>query len=232
MRQCVLGWTHSITDGGCTLRITALGHSCVEVDGEAARVVIDPGTWSRDVSKGDSVDHILVTHEHDGHFDAHKVMQLLATNPSARVSLPERAMPLLAGYEERALPAVNKPLLVGDLQIEGIAGKHSESADIENVAYMLTDGHGCRLLHPGDQLDVVVPPKMDVLLLPIHSTWLRVSQVIDMLHRVSPRQWVPIHDSLLSPVGRREYLDEISRVAPQMSRMVDIGLGETVEIAS
>jgi L-ascorbate metabolism protein UlaG (beta-lactamase superfamily) len=76
---------------------------------------------------------------------------------------------------------------------------HPDVPRVANVAY-LVDG---LILHPGDSF--TLPPaatSVDVLLAPVGGPWLKLAEVIDYARAVRPRLVVPIHDALLSDVGR------------------------------
>jgi len=60
--------------------LTKLGHSCVRLEKDGARLLIDPGIWSgEDPLKG--ADAVLITHEHVDHIDMAAVRDALADNP-------------------------------------------------------------------------------------------------------------------------------------------------------
>src|SRR5215469_14423432 len=71
----------------CTLAVmllTKLGHACVRLEKDDARLVIDPGVWSGpDVLAGASA--ILVTHEHVDHLDDGAVRAALTANPDLQL---------------------------------------------------------------------------------------------------------------------------------------------------
>src|SRR5690554_1554544 len=66
------------------MKLTHFGHSCVLLESEDSRILIDPGLFStgfEDVP----MDAILVTHRHLDHFDGDRIAALLEKNPGARL---------------------------------------------------------------------------------------------------------------------------------------------------
>ena len=55
------------------MHLTHLGHACVLVETEHARLLIDPGTLSSGLEGLLDLDAILVTHEHPDHVDVERV---------------------------------------------------------------------------------------------------------------------------------------------------------------
>ena len=62
--------------------LTKKGHSCVRLAKDGATLVIDPGVFSEpDAAAG--ADALLVTHEHNDHFDEGRLRVALDANPAA-----------------------------------------------------------------------------------------------------------------------------------------------------
>ena len=54
------------------MRLTRWSHSCVVLEAEGRKLVIDPGGWSEPRALN-GVDAVLVTHEHGDHVDTDRV---------------------------------------------------------------------------------------------------------------------------------------------------------------
>ncbi len=175
--------------------ITHYGHSCVLLDTGAARLLIDPGTFSTGFESLTGLDAVLVTHQHPDHLDAERLAPLLRANPDARLLVDAGTATGLDADHEVLAPG--DALDLGGARVEVLGGQHAvihpDIPVIPNNAY-LVDG---ALLHPGDAFPAV-PVPIDVLLLPTAAPWLKASESVDYLRSVAPRVAVPIHQGLLA----------------------------------
>lgn len=183
------------------MRITKFGHACVRVESGSTAVVVDPGGWSeREAVDGASV--VLVTHEHPDHLDPGNLRATDApvyTIGAVAKQLAEQA----PDVAERV--TVVKPGDVLDLGIpvtvvgEKHAVIHPELQHFDNSGYLL-EVEGRRVFHPGDAF-TERPEALDLLLLPVHAPWNKVSEVIDYARAVGAPLSVGIHDGLLNERG-------------------------------
>jgi L-ascorbate metabolism protein UlaG (beta-lactamase superfamily) len=183
------------------MRITKFGHACVRVDTGSTTVVVDPGGWSeRDAVDGASV--VLVTHEHPDHFD---LDNLRATDaPIYTIGAVARQITEQAPDVAERVTVV-KPGDVLDVGVpvtvvgEKHAVIHPELQHFDNSGYLL-EVEGKRLFHPGDAFSER-PEELDLLFLPLHAPWNKVSEVIDYGRAVGAPLSVAIHDGLLNERG-------------------------------
>ena len=76
---------------------------------------------------------------------------------------------------------------------------HPDLPRIDNSGFVIQVGD-VRLFHPGDAL---TPPgvEVDVLLLPVHAPWNKMSEVVDYAREVGATRSVAVHDGLLNDTG-------------------------------
>lgn len=187
-----------------SLAVSRHGHACVRIDRDGRALVVDPGAWS-DLTVLDDAEVVLVTHEHPDHL----ALEALAARAGA--GLPVRApQPVVAALEAAGAPAdALQAVAAGDeLDVAGLhvrvlgerhAVIHPDLPVPANVAYLVEDV----ILHPGDSY--TRPPAgttVDLLLQPVGAPWLRLGEAADYVRAVAPRRVVPIHDALLSDLGR------------------------------
>jgi L-ascorbate metabolism protein UlaG (beta-lactamase superfamily) len=183
------------------MRVTKLGHACVRIEHDGQLLVVDPGGFTeRGATEGATA--VLVTHEHPDHLD---VGQLAATDaPIYTIEAVRRriaeADPRVAERVQVVAPGqvfdAGLPVTaVGELH----AVIHPELPRFHNSGYVVDVG-GTRLYHPGDALTPAGGP-VDVLLLPVHAPWSKVSEVADFSRTVGARRSVAIHDGLLNDTG-------------------------------
>lgn len=185
------------------LTLTRLGHSCVRVETARGAFTIDPGTFIDVPAALVDVRDVLVTHVHPDHVD----VAALAAADDVTVHAPQQVLDALreAGARTERLRVVvtGDRLDLAGVRVDVLGELHEEiHVDLPrpaNVAYLL-DG---TVLHPGDSY--TLPPAgtaVDVLLEPVGAPWLRLGDVVDHVRAVAPRRVVPVHDALLSDLGR------------------------------
>jgi L-ascorbate metabolism protein UlaG (beta-lactamase superfamily) len=178
------------------VQITHFGHSCVLLDTGAARLLIDPGTFSAGFESVTGLDAVLVTHQHFDHLDADRLAPLLAANPDARLIVDADTAGQLAGVDhEVAAPGASVQVAGATVDVLGGAHAiiHPDIPGIANNAYLVDGTH----LHPGDSF-TPAPGPVEVLFLPSGAPWLKLSEAVDYLRAVAPRTAVPIHEAVLA----------------------------------
>jgi len=183
------------------MRITKFGHACVRLEHDGQVVVVDPGAFT-DVEAVDGATAVLITHEHADHLALDRLRatdapiwtieavrtQIAAGDPA----VAERVTVVSPGEQfDAGLPVT----AVGELH----AVIHEDLPRFYNSGYVVDVGD-TRVYHPGDSF---TPPggPVDVLFLPIHAPWSRISEVIDFAREVGAPQSVAVHDGLLNDTG-------------------------------
>ncbi|MEU2880017.1 MBL fold metallo-hydrolase [Streptomyces sp. NPDC007070] len=188
------------------MKLTKKSHSCVVLDKDGRRLVIDPGGFSEeDAAAG--ADVLLITHEHPDHFDEGRVRAALEARPDAEVwtlkSVADQLAPAFPGRVHTVGHGDAFTAAGFDVQVHGElhAVIHPDIPRITNVGYLIDGGD---VFHPGDALTVPDRP-VDTLMLPVMAPWNKISEVIDYVREVKPRRAYDIHDALLSDLARPVY---------------------------
>lgn len=177
-------------------------HSCIVLEENGKKLVIDPGSHSfiekkikpEDIGK---VDVIALTHSHGDHFDPHALKILRALQPYAIVTHRELGKLL----DKEHVPWT--PMEAGETKIvEGFAIRAFEAPHgpvptptvARNFAYLVNNA----LYHPGDSFSVPVDlKKCDVLFLPIAGPWLTLVEALAFVRALKPKTVIPAHDVII-----------------------------------
>jgi L-ascorbate metabolism protein UlaG (beta-lactamase superfamily) len=174
------------------MKLTHLGHACLLVETDGARLLLDPGTMSGFEDVRD-LDAVLVTHQHPDHLDVARLGALLGANPRARLVVDPDSRDLLPDLLHE-VARVGDRLTFGRTTVDVLGGLHAavygDVPGCTNAAYLVDDG---ALLHPGDSF-FVPEQAVDVLAVAVDGPWLKLSEAVDYVRQVGPRVAVPIHE--------------------------------------
>lgn len=220
----------------CPMRLTHLGHSCLLVESAESRVLIDPGSFSSGFEQLRDLDAVVVTHQHADHYDAERLPALLAANRQAAVYADPDTAALItsaAASVDVVVLAEGEQHRVGNATLSPVGQTHAHIHDWvprpTNVGVVLRAEGEPSIYHPGDALDGE-PGDVDVLAVPVSAPWCRVADTIGFVRRVAPSGLLPIHDALLSPLGRGLYLSHIGTYGGESLQVHDPDPRVTVEV--
>jgi L-ascorbate metabolism protein UlaG (beta-lactamase superfamily) len=215
------------------MQITHLGHSCLLVEAGGQRILIDPGAFSSGIAEVTELAAILVTHQHPDHLDVQRLPALLESNPQARLYAEPQAAAVLqdAGIGAEHTVA-EEPLTFGPVQVTPVGEKHALINEalprIGNLGVVLRAEGAPSLFHPGDAYDAE-PGQIDILALPLNAPWAASRDTIAFAQRISPRYCIPIHDALLSTIGRELYVSQVKSFGPEGMQLHDLADGAPFE---
>jgi len=217
-----------------SMRLTHLGHACLLAETGGQRILIDPGVFSTDITGILGLNVILITHQHADHLDLDRLPALLEANPQARLYAEPQAAAVMEGAgitAEHTVPG--EPLSFGLVHVMPVGDKHALINEalprVGNLGVVLRAEGEPSLFHPGDAYDAD-PGKVDILALPLNAPWAASRDTVAFAQRISPRISVPIHDALLSDLGRRLYLSQVQSLGPEGMEMLDLSDGVPAEL--
>lgn len=182
------------------MEVTKLEHACQILSDGDARLVLDPGDFTRPVD-ATGVVAVVVTHEHPDHVTPEQLHRILDRNPDAVVFGPEGVRAALAGSGiavEVVTDGDHRTVGPFALDFHGTRHQliHSSVPVVDNTG-VLVNG---RLFHPGDSYtDPGVT--VEVLAAPVGAPWLKVAEMMDYVAALAPARAYPIHEATLSDIG-------------------------------
>jgi L-ascorbate metabolism protein UlaG (beta-lactamase superfamily) len=215
--------------------IAHLGHSCLLVDIGGQRILIDPGGWSPGIVDVTGISVVLVTHQHADHIDLQRLPAILETNPQARMYAEPQAAAVMedAGIAAE-LTVSGSTLTFGGVQVTPVGAQHALINEalprVGNLGVVLRSEGEPSLFHPGDAYDAE-PGQVDILALPLNAPWAASRDTVSFVRRISPRVSIPIHDALLSGIGRRLYLSHVESFGPDGMEIRDLSDGVPIEVS-
>jgi L-ascorbate metabolism protein UlaG (beta-lactamase superfamily) len=181
------------------------------------------------------INMILVTHQHADHIDLQRLPAILETNPQARVYAEPQAAAVMEDAGMAAeLTASGSTLTFAGVQVTPVGEQHALINEalprVGNLGVVLRCEGEPSLFHPGDAYDAE-PGQVDILALPLNAPWAASRDTVAFVRRISPRVSIPVHDALLSGVGRRLYLSHVESFGPDGMEIRDLSDGLPIEVS-
>lgn len=179
------------------MKITKFAHSCLLIEIAGARILTDLGSWNLEVPDVSGLSAVLITHEHQDHFDIEKLKLLLSKNEGAKVithaAVGEKLKEAGIGYQTIE---PGERIVVAGVPIESCGSEHAiiygTASPCRNTGYLIAD----KFYIPGDALHDTPSKQVEVLALPTGGPWMKVSEAIDYAKALKPKVVIPIHDAM------------------------------------
>ena len=108
---------------------------------------------------------------------------------------------------------------------------HDDIPRIHNTGMRVAADGEPTFFHPGDALDAD-PGDVDVLAFPLSAPWARSRDMTEFLRRLGAPHAIPVHDALLSDVGRTLYLTQAGNLGAKDTQIHDLSGGRSHEFTS
>ena len=195
------------------MKLTKYEHSCLVIAKGDATLVIDPGSFTTPLTDIENVVAIVITHEHADHWTPEQLTRLLDRNPSARILGPAGVAAAAADFAVETVKD-GDTVEIDPFTLQFVGEKHavihSSIPIVDNVG-VLVDGS---LYYAGDSY-TLPGVEVDTLAVPIGAPWLKIGDAMDYVLEVKPRRSFPVHDSVLSQIGKTMTQARIEAVTKQ-----------------
>lgn len=182
------------------MKLTKYEHACFTLEKDGQLVVFDPGSFATDFLAPEHVVGVVITHEHNDHFDHDQLAAIVDKNPNAMIIGPQAVTDKVEVFTTKTV-AAGDTLDIGPFHLAFFGGKHalihSSMAPVANVGVMVNE----LLYYPGDSFTLPAPA-VDTLALPAAAPWMKMSEAMDFLTAIRPRFAFPTHDAILSEAGK------------------------------
>lgn len=184
------------------MKLTKYEHACVVLEDKGQKVIIDPGSFTQTLQDVSNVVALVITHEHQDHFDLTQIEKITRENPEVLIFVPEG----LDLQFDTEMGGIVHAVSAGDehevepFTLKFFGGQHALIHKTlprpANVGVLVNQ----TVYYPGDSFDKPdVRPK--VLLTPVSAPWLKIGESIDFVDTVKPEVCIPTHNALNSEIG-------------------------------
>jgi L-ascorbate metabolism protein UlaG (beta-lactamase superfamily) len=211
------------------MKITKHGHACLELEFESKTVIIDPGSYTEELTNLGNVVAVVVTHKHDDHCDEAKIDQIKKDNPAVEIFGTSEVAARLSGMGVTTVYHGDY-YEVGSFKLEFFGDMHQiihESIPLIQNTAVLVNGD---LYYAGDSYtkpDV----KVKTLACPTSAPWLKIGDVMDYIHEIKPAICFPTHNALLSQVGHDLNNSRVKQITEELGgKFVYLEIGQSLEL--
>ncbi len=206
------------------MKITKHGHACLEVELDSKTLIIDPGSYTEELTGLGNVVALVITHKHDDHCDEAKIAKIKEANPDVQIFGTSEVAARLEGLKVTTVYHGDY-YEVGSFKLEFFGDMHQiihkSIPLIQNTAVLVN----AELYYAGDSY---TPPdqKIKVLACPTSAPWLKIGDVMDYIQEVKPAICFPTHNALLSQLGHELNNSRVKQVTEENDgefRYLDVG---------
>ena len=207
------------------MKITKFEHSGISIEKNGQTLVFDPVEFTESLPVFQNVVAVVLTHKHSDHYQPEVLAKILQNNPTARVfTTSDNAV------DGAAFVKAGDSYNVGDFKLDFFGRDHacivSGQVPCENIGVVVDDA----IVNPGDSFGLPeVQPR--VLMVPIASPWNKISESMDFAKKARPEIVIPIHDAVLSELGKKFNNNWLSKACDEMgAKFVNLATAQSIEI--
>lgn len=181
------------------MKIIKLEHSGIVIEKNGENLVFDPVEFTEKLPSFLNVVAIILTHKHGDHLQPEIISRILVANPGAKIFTTEDAAPAV---NNATIVKAGDSHAVGGFKLDFFGKDHAAiipgQIPCENIGVVVDE----KVVNPGDSFDLP-NIKPEVLFVPIAAPWSKVSESIDFAKKAKPDIAIPVHDAVLSELGKK-----------------------------
>lgn len=173
-------------------------HSCLLLEDNGKKLLIDPGEYSFIENKLTPVDigpvgAVIITHSHPDHCFP-EALKYFAANGAQITASADIAELLQKENLKCEVINANEEKQIAGFSVKAIEAPHEQIPfpAPHNFAFLING----KLLHPGDSLSFP-QVKCEIYAMPVAGPWMTLVHSFDVAKKLKPKWVVPIHDALL-----------------------------------
>lgn len=210
------------------MKLTKYEHACFTVERDGQMLVVDPGGFTTDFIAPEHVVGVVITHEHQDHFDHDQLAAIIDKNPDAIIIGHEAITSQVEVFQTKTV-APGDTIPIGPFSLEFFGGEHAvihtSIPPLPNLGVLINE----LLYYPGDSFTLPHKP-VDTLAVPVSAPWLKISETMEFLVAIGPRLAFPTHDAILSSIGKSLPDRMLPPVAEKINAVYQRINGEPIEI--
>ncbi len=211
-----------------TMKLTKYEHATMVLEEQGSKFIIDPGEFA-DLPDLSEVVGVYVSHLHPDHMSAENISKIIQTNPKAILFTSEEVQKQLEAVKcERRNVVGYEEVECAPFLLHSFGYEHAAiygGSPCENAGIMLNNS----FYYPGDSFTVPELP-VKLLALPASAPWMKVSEAINFMKDVKPQIVVPVHDMLLSDIGKQITYNWYQKACAEIGAEFKVlNVGESIE---
>lgn len=183
------------------MKITKFEHAFLQVEQSSQQLLIDPGIYSAQLPKLDSVVGIVLTHLHDDHSYLPHIIDIKTQFPTAKIFGPADVAVKLGDIACEVVTH-GSHVEVGEFQLDFFGDLHQEIHRsiplVQNVGVLVNS----KLYYPGDSYTQCDYP-YEILACPSAAPWMKISDLIDFVDEARPKRAFATHNAILNDNGHQ-----------------------------
>jgi len=195
------------------VKLTKYEHACLVLEDNGAKVVIDPGVFTKEFGNLDAIVAVVVTHVHGDHYAPKHLDAILEANPDALI-FTTRDVADEYKHDNVQVVSDGDHIAIETFTLQFVGEDHTVIHDSLptplNTGVLINE----QFYYPGDSFTLPGKP-IKILAVPANAPWATVGQSMDFISEGAPELCFPTHNGLLSETGHLVYNDSLNHICQQ-----------------